>query len=181
MKNALIPSNIKLYSALHVEFHDDYRAAVRAGCGLRRLPPQPFASPQLPLAGSHCDDDDESSRSAHPDRDDESSRIRQEHGEFVRWRDVPFFFAAAFPTLFVPAIGTDDVPSDFVCKAVRQQSPTFVEFAKHLLSVPRYAAHPSLHFVLKGIKDSEAGLDSMSVAVSQSPDEAPLVRAKALR
>eukprot|EP01048_Picozoa_sp_COSAG05_P032089 COSAG05_NODE_12093_length_483_cov_1.851562_1_plen_120_part_01 len=77
-----------------------------------------------------------------------------------RWRDVPFFFAAAFPTLFVPAIGTDDVPSDFVCKAVRQQSPTFVEFAKHLLSVPRYAAHPSLHFVLKGIKDSEAGLGS---------------------
>eukprot|EP01043_Picozoa_sp_COSAG02_P082846 COSAG02_NODE_20985_length_807_cov_1.120056_2_plen_193_part_00 len=50
-----------------------------------------------------------------------------------------------------------------------------MEFAKHLLSVPRYAAHPSLHFVLKGIKDSEAGLGSMSFAVSQSPDEAPLV------
>ena len=45
------------------------------------------------------------------------------------------------------------------------------------MSIPRYAAHPSLHFALKAIKDTAAGLGSMRFAVQQSPNEEALVAA----
>jgi hypothetical protein len=103
-------------------------------------------------------------------------RFRQQHREFVRWRDVPFFFASAWPTLFVPADDdATDIPSEFCRRSARANDASFVAYAKHLLAVPRYAQHPSLHFALKGIKDSEHAVSSMGFAVNQRAEEQKLV------
>ena len=103
-------------------------------------------------------------------------RFRQQHREFVRWRDVPFFFASAWPTLFVPADDdATDIPSEFCRRSARANDASFVAYAKHLLAVPRYAHHPSLHFALKGIKDSEHAVSSMGFAVNQRAEEQKLV------
>ncbi len=69
------------------------------------------------------------------------------------------------------------VPHHGNCNYERQSDVTFVLYAKHLMSIPRYAAHPSLHFALKAIKDTVAGLGSMRFAVQQSPNEEALVAA----
>ena len=129
--------------------------------------------------------------------------VRQEYGAYVAWNRVPFFFAAAWPTLFIPDGG--DVPAEFVPLegGRRAKQPSFVAYAAHLMAVPRYAAHPSLHFALKvrcppccrawptrvhapalrvfltvparqGIKDSSQGMKAMGYACSQMPDAEPL-------
>ena len=54
-----------------------------------------------------------------------------------------------------------DIPAEFWRRDERQNDVTFALYAKHLMSIPRYAAHPSLHFALKAIKDTAAGLGSM--------------------
>jgi hypothetical protein len=96
-------------------------------------------------------------------------------GDFVKWKDIPFFFSMAFPTLFMPStvmvdgLLQKDSPADFSRKKARHHPIPFFEWATHLMTAGdgRFAAHPVFKFVLLQLKNRESALSNTSFAIKQ--------------
>jgi hypothetical protein len=92
------------------------------------------------------------------------ARVEQRHNSnFVDWKSFPYFFASAWPTLFMPdALNTSptqptqaDIPAEFHrVKLPRHKKIDFFQYCRHLMRAAdgRYAAHPTLAYALLNIK-----------------------------
>jgi hypothetical protein len=98
----------------------------------------------------------------------------------LSWRDVSFFFAKAWPTVFMPTTDGTDVPAEFSRAAPRHHSLRLFEYARYLMNHEsgRYSAHPSLKFALLNMKHREQLSASTSFGVKQMDDAEPLDRKK---
>ena len=101
----------------------------------------------------------------------------------LRWEQTKFFFAKAWPTLFMPLTYTEadgtivsDVPADFNRVKPRVENPKLPEYIKWLITAQggRYARHPGLKFALKSMKESASVNGSTSFGLKQMPTEVPL-------
>jgi hypothetical protein len=105
--------------------------------------------------------------------------VHRHVSEFLRWEDMPFFFAKAFPTLFMPDRLNDpahaQVPAEFKpVNWTREANFTFSEWSKYLIhSTGRFAAHPTFMFSLHSIKQRQQARSCISFAVNGLPDSAP--------
>ena len=92
------------------------------------------------------------------------ARIEQRHNSnFVDWKSFPYFFASAWPTLFMPdalnpsqtQATSADIPAEYHrVKQPRHKKIEFFQYCRHLMCAAdgRYAAHPTLAFALLNIK-----------------------------
>ena len=87
--------------------------------------------------------------------------IRQPHGsEFINPETEIYFWAKAFPTLFMPTQVNYqgqiyyDYPSDFHRRLPRADDATFAEWSKWIINRDlRFSAHPTLPFVMLSHKN----------------------------
>ena len=117
-------------------------------------------------------------------REDQAQTIVQEYGQMVNWRDIPFFFAKAFPHLFMPEVtiinGVEikDIPADYERNLPRTNSFSFYEYSHYLTNAldGRYSNDHILKFVLLNIKQREQSLSNTAFGVEQMEDEEKLTK-----
>jgi len=111
-------------------------------------------------------------------------RIVQHHlSGFVDWKATPFFFAKAFPTLFMPDKLGDPrnatIPAEFnpVCinGFVRQSHLKFPDWCEQLVHAAdgRFVAHPTFMFAVGSIKQSTQARSCTTFAINCLPGDAP--------
>ena len=112
--------------------------------------------------------------------------FRQEYAEYVRWDETPYFFASAWPTLFLPTYRAADgevaryhMDCDLMGAELVASTVTIAEYVKHLMTAAnfRYSRHASFKFCAKSMKDARATVGQTSFGVQQMPDACQLTKA----
>jgi hypothetical protein len=126
-----------------------------------------------------------------------NSVFLQPRASFVDWKAEKYFFAKAFPTLFMPgslnpaplpaslaALAaaaaarspvTSDIPAEFKCVGIRDRPLDFVLWGRHLMHAAdgRYTAHPTFTFACLNIKQRAQSASCTQFGIKQLPGEQP--------
>jgi hypothetical protein len=102
--------------------------------------------------------------------------------DFLDWSTTPFFFAKAFPTLFLPDRLGDPinatVPAEFhpvpTAGFYRQSHLSFPDWAEHLMHADgRFVAHETFMYSVFSIKQRQQARACTSFAIKCLPGDAP--------